>query len=52
MARQVAMEDSAERGQYDDLQWFYHPMERADVTIQAAVAHRVSFHDSVDLEIR
>ena len=29
MARLVAMEDSAERGQYSDLQWFYHHMERA-----------------------
>ena len=41
MARLVAMEDSAERGQYANLQWFYHHMERSDVTIRSAMSRRV-----------
>ena len=52
MTRLVGMEDSADRGQPGDLQWFYHHMERSDVTIQAAVARRLAFLDSVDWEIR
>ena len=52
MARLVAMEDSAERGQYADLQWFYHHMERSDVTIQSAMSRRLAFIDAVDWEIR
>jgi phage gp29-like protein len=52
MSRVVAMEDAAERGQFADLQWFWHHMERTDVTVQAAIARRLSFIDSVDWEIR
>ncbi|MFH0880952.1 MAG: DUF935 family protein [Lentisphaerota bacterium] len=52
MARLVAMEDQAERGQYADLQWFYYHMERSDVTIMSAIARRLSFLDSLDWEIR
>ena len=52
MARVVSMEDAAERGQHADLQWFWHHMERADVTVQAAIARRLSFIDSLDWEIR
>ena len=52
MARIVAMEDAAERGQHADLQWFYHYMERVDVTVQAAIARRLAFIDSLDWEIR
>ena len=52
MARLVAMEDSAERGQYADLQWFYHHMERSNVTIQSAMSRRLAFLDAVDWEIR
>ena len=40
MARLVAMEDQAERGQYADLQWFYYFMEKTDVTIMSASARR------------
>ncbi len=52
MARTVAMEDAAERGQHADLQWFYHYMERVDVTIQSAIARRPAFVDALDWEIR
>jgi hypothetical protein len=52
MSRIVAMEDAAERGQHADLQWFYHYMERVDVTIQAAIARRLAFVDALDWEIR
>jgi phage gp29-like protein len=52
IARIVAMEDAADRGQYADLQWFYHHMERTDVTVQAAIARRLAFVDSIDWEIR
>ena len=52
MTRLVGLEDSADRGQPGDLQWFYYHMERSDVTIQAAVARRLAFLDSVDWEIR
>ena len=52
MARLVAMEDQAERGQYADLQWFYYFMEKTDVTIMSAMARRLAFLDSLDWEIR
>jgi phage gp29-like protein len=52
MARLVAMEDQAERGQHADLQWFYHHMERSDVTIMSAIARRLAFIESLDWEIR
>jgi hypothetical protein len=38
MQRIVAMEDTAERGQFADLQWFWHYMERTDVTARVARA--------------
>ena len=52
MSRIVAMEDTSERGQHADLQWFWQHMERTDVTVQAAIARRLSFIDMVDWEIR
>jgi phage gp29-like protein len=52
MTRVVAMEDAAERGQFADLQWFWHFMERTDVTVQSALARRLAFVDSIDWEIR
>jgi phage gp29-like protein len=52
MSRIVAMEDAAERGQHADLQWLWNAMERTDVTVQAAIARRLSFIDSIDWEIR
>ncbi len=51
MSRIVAYEDAAERGQYD-LQWLWRLMEQTDVTVQAAIARRLSFIDSIDWEIR
>ncbi len=51
MARLVAMEDQAERGQHADLQWFYYFMERSDVTIMSAIARRLAFLDSLDWDI-
>jgi phage gp29-like protein len=52
MARIVAMEDQARRGQHADLQWFYHFLEESDATVQAAIARRLSFISSLDWEIR
>ncbi len=52
MSRIVAMEDAADRGQFADLQWFWHHMERTDVTVQAAISRRLSFVASGDWEIR
>ena len=51
MARLVAMEDNAERGQHADLQWFYYHMERSDVTIMSAVARRLAFTTALDWDI-
>jgi hypothetical protein len=45
MSRIVAYEDAAERGQYADLQWLWRLMEQTDVTVQAAIARRLSFID-------
>ena len=52
MARIVAMEDAANRGDMADLQWFWHHMLQTDVTVAAAVAKRLSHIDSLDWEIR
>ena len=52
LSRLVALEDQAERGQHADLQWFYYHMEKADVTILAAMARRLAFIDALDWEIK
>ncbi len=52
MSRLMGMEADADRGQFADLQWFFMHMERADVTIAAAMARRLAFIDSLDWEIR
>ena len=52
VARIVAMEDAADRGQHADLQWFWRHMELVDVTIQAAMARRLAFIDTVDWQVR
>lgn len=52
MSTIVAYEDTAERGQYADLQWLWRLMELTDVTVQAAIARRLSFVDTLDWEIR
>jgi phage gp29-like protein len=52
MARIVAMEEAANRGDLADLQWFWHHMLQTDVTVASAVAKRLSHIDSLDWEIR
>jgi len=52
MARIVAMEEAANRGDMADLQWFWHHMLQTDVTVASAVAKRLSHIDSLDWEIR
>lgn len=52
MARIVAMEEAANRGDLADLQWFWFHMLQTDVTVASAVAKRLSHIDSLDWEIR
>ncbi|HMP78657.1 MAG TPA: DUF935 family protein [Pirellulaceae bacterium] len=52
MARIVAMEEAANRGDLADLQWFWHHMLQTDVTVASAVAKRLSHINSLDWEIR
>lgn len=52
MARIVSMEEAARRGDWADLQWFWHHMVQTDVTVASAVAKRLSHIDSLDWEIR
>jgi len=52
MTRLVCMLDSGERGQYADLQWFYHFMERSDAMIASVIQRRKSALLSVDWDIR
>jgi phage gp29-like protein len=52
MARLVSMEDAADRGQHADVQWLYRHMETADVTVQAAIARRLAFLDTLAWEVR
>ena len=51
MSRIVAMEDAAERGDFADLHWFWHHMEQSDVTVQTAVAKRLSHIKALDWQI-
>jgi phage gp29-like protein len=48
----IAWEAEADRGAHSSLQWFYHHMEKADVTISAAVDRRISMIEKTDWEIR
>lgn len=52
LARLLAMEDQADRGEFADLQWFWHHMGRVDIVIQAAKARRLSFIDGLDYQIK
>ncbi len=52
VSRIVSWETAADRGQHSDLQWFWHHMERTDVTVQSAIARRLAFVSSADWEIR
>lgn len=52
MPRLVSMLEAGERGQYADIQWFYHYMERSDAMIASAIQRRRSALLSVDWDIR
>ena len=44
----VSLLESGERGQYADLQWFYHYMERSDAMVYAVIQRRRSALLSLD----
>ncbi len=48
----VAMLDAGERGQYADLQWFYHFMERSDPMIFSVLQRRRAALLAVDWDVR
>ena len=50
--RLVSLLDAGERGQYADLQWMYHYMERSDVMIHAVLQRRRAALLSVDWDVR
>jgi phage gp29-like protein len=52
MARMVALLEAGERGQFSDLQWFYHYMERSDAMIHAVMQRRRSAFMGCDWDIR
>jgi hypothetical protein len=52
MARVVSLLESGERGQYADLQWFYHYMERSEAMIHAVIQRRRASLLSCDWDIR
>ena len=52
LSRIVAWENEADRGAHANLQWFYHHMEKADVTVGGAMRRRLSFIEKTDWDIR
>jgi len=52
LARIVAMEEAAARGDMADIQWLWRHMQDTDVTVASAVAKRLSYIESLDWEIR
>ena len=52
LARIVAMEEAAARGEMADIQWLWRHMQDTDVTVASAVAKRLSYIESLDWEIR
>jgi phage gp29-like protein len=52
MARLVSLLEAGERGEYADLQWFYHFMERSDPMIYAVLQRRRAALLAVDWDIR
>lgn len=50
--RIIAMEDQAERGEWADLQFYWHHMEGVDSIVRSAVAKRLSYVNALDWEIR
>ena len=52
MQRLVSLLEAGERGQYAELQWFYHFMERSDAMIASVIQRRKAALLSVDWDIR
>jgi len=52
MSRLVSLQESGERGEYADLQWFYYYMERSDAMIHSVIQRRRSALLSLDWDIR
>jgi phage gp29-like protein len=52
MPKLVSLLESGERGQYADLQWLYHYMERSDAMIASVLQRRRAALLSVDWDIR
>jgi len=52
LARLMALLDSGERGQYADLQWFYHFMERSDPMVFSVMQRRRAVLLSCDWDVR
>jgi len=52
MAKLVSLLEAGERGQYADLQWLYHYMERSDSMIASVLQRRRAALLSVDWDIR
>ena len=48
----LALLDSGERGQYADLQWFYHYMERSDAMVFSVMQRRRAALLACDWDIR
>jgi len=52
LPRLVSLLEAGERGEYADLQWFYHYMERSDPMIYAVLQRRRAALLAVDWDIR
>ncbi len=52
LPRLVTLLEAGERGQYSDLQWFYHYMERSDAMVFAVIQRRRSALLTCDWDIR
>jgi phage gp29-like protein len=52
LPRLLALLDAGERGQYADLQWFYHFMERSDAMVFSVMQRRRAALLGCDWDIR
>ena len=52
MSRLVGLQESGERGDYADLQWFYYYMERSDAMIHSVIQRRRAALLSLDWDVR
>ncbi|MFA7257235.1 MAG: DUF935 family protein [Kiritimatiellales bacterium] len=52
MQRLVGLQESGERGEYADLQWFYYYMERSDAMIHSVIQRRRAALLSLDWDVR